>query len=315
MTEKQMKTLRYHAYGEPLAVLNLETTTIPVPQANHIRIQVKACALNPADWACCHGFVPHILPRGIGTDVAGIVTGVGRQVTDVQPGDAVLGNVNFNDYTSAGAAEEAVLDHWAKIPQPLDFTEAAALPMAVTTAYAHLKALDLHAGQTLVVHGAGSMIGYAAVQIARLNHVNVIATAGQTFAKQLEAFGATVTSYGPGRVERVLALANNQVDAVLETASASGALPDLIKMAGNHPDHVMTISDHENAKKYGVRSTFSESIAFPYDEVLAKYAQLAAEGKFEIPIAQTFTIDDWQAAVTASLTGHAHGKLVILFAD
>ena len=50
MTEKQMKTLRYHAYGEPLAVLNLETTTIPVPQANHIRIQVKACALTTWDW-------------------------------------------------------------------------------------------------------------------------------------------------------------------------------------------------------------------------------------------------------------------------
>ena len=77
------------------------------------------------------------------------------------------------------------MDHWTPVPAGLDLTEAAALPMALETAYRHLGQLGLSAEHTIVIHGAGSMVGFAAVQIALLRGARVIATAGPAYAQRL----------------------------------------------------------------------------------------------------------------------------------
>ncbi|MDL2229090.1 NADP-dependent oxidoreductase [Treponema sp. OttesenSCG-928-L16] len=310
-TKTSIRVLRFHRYGEPLDVLGMEQTAPPVPGPGTIRVTVRACGLNPADWHLCRGFMAGDLPRGIGLDVSGIVDAVGEGVTGAAVGDAVLGCTDFAAYPSAGMAEQAILDHWAKMPEGLGFAEAAALPLVVVTAYSHLEALGVKPGQTLVVHGAGTMVGFAAVQMALMRGTRVIATAGSTFADQLRTMGAAVTSYGDGMAERVGRLAGQPVDWVLDTAPVSGILPDLIKIAGGDPKRVMTVSDHAAAPELGVRGTFTEGFSAVYD-VIGEYAQYAAEGKFIIPVAQSFTFDDWRSAAAISQGGHAHGKLILL---
>jgi NADPH:quinone reductase-like Zn-dependent oxidoreductase len=243
--------------------------------------------------------------------VAGIVDAVGEGVTDLSVGDRALGSASFASYPSAGASEFAVLERWARTPDGLDPVKAAALPMAVETASLHLDALGPSPGQTVFIHAAGTMMGFAAVQMALMRGARVIATAGDTFAGQLRALGASVTSYGDGMVERVREIADGAPDLILDTASPNGVLPDLIRIAGGDPSRVLTMTDFASASALGARHSFGEAMT-RREGVLAEFAQLAAEGRFVVPIARTFRFDDWREALAASLSGHAHGKLVLL---
>jgi NADPH:quinone reductase-like Zn-dependent oxidoreductase len=306
-----MRTLRFHEYGEPADVLRLEKADAPEPRAGHIRVRVHACGLNPADWALCRGLFAGDLPRGIGLDVAGIVDAVGDGVTDIDVGDRALGSVSFSSYPSAGASDSAVLERWGQAPDGLDLIKAAALPMAVETASLHLDALGPSSGQTVLVHAAGTMMGFAAVQMALMRGARVIATAGDTFAGQLRALGASVTSYGDGMIERVRDITGGAPDHILDTAWPNGVLPDLIKIAGGDPRRVLTMTDFSSAAELGARHSFGETMT-RREGVLAEFVELAAEGRFKVPIARTFRLDDWREALEASISGHAHGKLVLL---
>ncbi|HLI66002.1 MAG TPA: NADP-dependent oxidoreductase [Caulobacteraceae bacterium] len=304
-----MRTIRFHAYGEPADVLRLEEADAPSPRAGHIRVRVHACGLNPADWALCRGLFATELPRGVGLDVSGTVDAVGEGVTDVSIGELVLGAADYSSYPTAGASDQAILRVWTGVPEGLDLVHAAALPMAVETAYRSIDLLGVAAGQTLFVYGAGSMMGFAGVQMARLRGARVIAAAGETFAGELRALGAEVTPYGDGMVERVLAIAGGAPDLIFDAGPISGVLPDLVRIAGGDGRRVLTISNHgEAADAAGVRNSFS---ALRYD-VLGDFAKLAADGRFKVPIARTFRFDDWREALDLSLSGRAHGKLMLL---
>ncbi len=306
-----MRTVRFHDYGEPVDVLRLDRVAVPSPGPGRIRVRVHACGLNPADWALCRGLFPGKLPRGIGLELSGIVDAVGEGVADVVGGDLVMGTADYAGSSSAGAADRALMSYWTRVPAGLDPVEAAALPMAVETAYRSLESLGVTAGHTLLVHGAGTTVGFAAVQIALLRGARVVATAGDTYAEQLRALGAAVTSYGDGMVERVIDVAEGPLDLVLDTAPVSGVLPDLIQIVSGDPRRVFTISDFAAAAVLGVRSSVGEDNALRYD-VLGEFAQRAADGQFTIPIARTFALGDWRLALDISQSGHPRGKLVLL---
>ena len=288
----------------------VEEAELPAARENNIRVRVNACGLNPADWALCQGLYAGLMPRGVGLDVSGIVESTGEGVQDVAVGDAVLGRVDFTGYTSAGAADYAVLKFWARLPSGLDFMQAAGLPMAVQTAYRSLDNLGVTTGESLLVHGAGTMMGVAAVQMAVMRGARVIATAGSTFADRLRAFGATVTSYGDGMVDRVLQIAGGSPDLVLDTAPPHGVLPDLVKIAGD-PKHVLTITDFAAAKELGVRSSLTEDMTLRF-AVLGRIAQLSAEGKFEVPVARVFPLEEWRSALELSQGQNPRGKVMLL---
>jgi len=306
-----MRALCFHRYGEWADVLRLENALVPTPGVNQIRIRVHACALNPMDWVLCLGFMPGALPRGIGLDVSGIVDAVGEGVINVGVGDRVFGVPDYMGYPSAGVAEYAVLAVWEPVPERLDLLEAATLPMAVETAVRSLDLLGLSAGQTLLVNGGGTMVGFAAVQIALMRGAQVIATAGETFASRLRELGAKVTPYGDGMVECVRGLVGGAPDRVLHTALVPGVLPDLITIADGDPRRVMSISDFDE-QGLGVRTTGREPGLVPRYDALGPYAKLAAEGRFTVPVARTFTLDEWRTALELCRTGRAHGKLLIL---
>lgn len=305
------RAVRFHAYGNPAEVLHLEDATLGAPAPGHIRVKVHACGLNPADWTLCRGLFPNDLPRGVGLDVSGTVDAVGEGVTDVKVGDPVLGAADYARSPSAGLADYAILTHWALVPPGLDLTEAAALPMAIETANRALDGLAVKAGDKLLVSGGGTVIGFAAVQIGLMRGARVYATAGATYADKLRELGAQVTSYGEGLAGRVRELAGGDVDRVLDTAPPCGAIPALIEAAGHHPENVLSISDHAGAVAAGARDPMKEKVPMQYAQY-APFAKLAAEGKFFVPIAKTYPLDRWREAMAASMSGKAHGKLVVI---
>ncbi|MBM7405681.1 MULTISPECIES: NADP-dependent oxidoreductase [Sphingomonas] len=306
-----MRSLRFHRYGQWSDVLRLEEAPVPQPGANQIRVRVRACALNPMDWVLCLGVMPGPLPGGVGLDVSGTVDAVGEGVTNVRVGDRVFGVPDYMSYSTAGAADQVVLAVWELVPEGLDFVEAAALPMAVETAVRSLDLLGLSAGQTILINGGGTMVGFAAVQIALMRGAHAITTAGRTFAERLRDLGAKVTSYGDGMVDRVREIAGGAPDLVFHTALVPGVLPDLIRIVDGDADRVMSITDFDE-EGLGVRTTGREAGLIPRYDALARYAQLAAEGRFTIPIAHTFPIHEWRTGFELSHGGRAHGKLVLL---
>ena len=306
-----MRSLRFHRYGEWADVLRLEDAPVPHPGANQVRVAVHACALNPMDWVLCLGFMPGTLPRGIGLDVSGVIDAVGEAVTNARVGDRVFGVPDYMGYPTAGAADYAILAVWEPVPAGLDLLAAAALPMVVETAVRSLDLLGLSTAQTILINGGGTMVGFAAVQIALMRGAQVIATAGETFASRLRDLGAKVTPYGEGMVERVRVIADGAPDLVLHTALAAGVLPDLIKIVDGDPQRVMSISDFDE-QGLGVRTTGREPGLVPRYDALKFYAQLAAEGRFAVPVAATFSMEEWRPALELCRAGHAHGKLLIL---
>ena len=308
----QMRALRLHHFGAPGDVLRLEDAPIPVPGPNRVRIRVYACALNPADRAICAGFFfGGVLPRGIGLDVSGIVDAVGEGVANAAVGDRVFGVPDFIAGHSAGAAEHAVLMAWARVPEGLGLLEASVLPMAVETGVRSLDLLGLTSGQTILINGGGSMMGFAAVQMALMRGARVIATAGETFAGPLRDLGAKVTPYGAGMVQRVQEIAGGPIDLALHAALADGVLPDLIEMVGGDPQRVMSISDFDEGG-LGVRTTGREPNLVPRYDALAEYADQAAQGRFTLPIARTFALEAWREALDLAFSNRARGKVVLL---
>lgn len=316
-----MKALQFDRFGGP-DVIVLRDVPRPEPGPGQIRIAVRACGLNPADWAVADGLLADQLPplpRGLGLEVAGTVDALGAGVTGVEVGDRVFGPAAF-DGPTAGAAEYALMAAWARVPEGVTAEQAAALPMAAETAWRALDDLDVQPGELLLVHGAGSTVGEAAVRIALHRGVRVIATAGPARAAALERIGARVTGYGDGMAGRVAALAGGPVDRALDTSPtggridradqpspAGGSLPTLVELTGD-PDRVLTVSDFAAAAELGTRTT---RIELRYD-LMDTFARLAGEGVLVVSVARTYPLDQIQEAARLSQSRRPGGKLVLV---
>ncbi|MEV8400286.1 NADP-dependent oxidoreductase [Streptomyces niveus] len=316
-----MKALQFDRFGSP-DVIVLREVPKPEPGPGQIRIAVRACGLTPGDWAVVDGLLADQLPplpRGLGIEVAGTVDALGEGSTGVEIGDRVFGPATF-DGPTAGAAEYALMAVWAHVPAGVTAEQAAALPMAAETAWHALDDLGVRPGELLLVHGAGSTVGEAAVRLALHRGVRVIATAGPTRAAALEEIGALVTGYGDGMAERVAALAGGRVDRALDTAPTGGridradqaspvggSLPTLIELTGD-PDRVLTVSDFAAAAELGTRIT---QIEMRYDR-MSEFARLAGEGVLAVSVARTYTLDQIQEAAELSQSRRPGGKLMLV---
>ncbi len=300
-----MKAVRFSEYGDP-DVLRVEEVDEPHAGAGQIRVAVKAAGVNPIDWKIRSGAMAQVmpvdLPRIPGSDVAGVVDEVGDGVTDAAVGDEVFGSA-----VGGGSADYAVVDHYAAKPAGLSWAEAAGLPVAVETAVRSLDLLGVGDGQTIVINGAAGGVGIAAVQLARARGARVIGTASATNHAFLRDLGAEPTTYGDGLAERVRDLAPGGVDRAFDTAG-HGALPDLVEITGN-ADYVVTIADF-SAPQYGVRvTTGGEGRAW---QALGQAAELFEQGRFTLPVAETFPFSQAPAAHRRSEDGHVRGKLVLV---
>lgn len=301
-----MRAVRYAEYGGP-EVLRVDDVEMPHAGPGQVRIAVRAAGVNAIDWKIRAGHMRQMielsLPAGTGIDAAGTVEEVGDGVDGVSLGDAVFGS------GTSAYAEHAVLDAWSAIPTGLSFEEAAGLPVPVETAQRILDQVGVQAGQTLLVSGATGGVGTAAVQIAVHRGVRVIGTASAANQGRLTALGATATTYGPGLVERVRALAPEGIDAALDLAG-SGVIAELVELTG-HPTKVLSIADF-SAPEHGAQvSTTAGDRAAAYAEA----ARLWQAGVLSIPVQQTFPLQDAAAAQRLSEDGHVTGRLVMTVTD
>ncbi|MFJ7413564.1 NADP-dependent oxidoreductase [Streptomyces sp. NPDC098077] len=303
-----MEAIVYEEFGGP-GVLHLERRDPPRPGPGQVRVAVRAAGVNPLDHKIRNGRMedafPTPLPATPGAEFAGVVLEAGEGVTDLAPGDEVLGWSATGSYATEALAEAASL---ARKPDGLSWEEAAALPVATDTASRVLDELALAEGETLLLHGAGGGVGSVAVQLAAARGATVIGTASPANHDYLRVLGAVPVAYGDGLVERVRELAPEGVDAVFD-ASGRGALPASIELRGGTTDRIVTIADGD-AAELGV--AFSSGGGGPSAGRLGENARLAEAGELRVEIAQVFPLADAASAHALSEGGHVRGKLVLL---
>ncbi|KAG4182139.1 hypothetical protein ERO13_A09G026300v2 [Gossypium hirsutum] len=198
----KMKAWVYSEHGKPVDVLKLDSNyDVPQLKEDQVLIKVVAAALNPVDFKRMLGMFVHSdspLPSVPGYDVAGVVLKVGSQVRTLKEGDEVYGNINekgldrpkrsgtLAEYT---VAEENLL---ALKPKNLGFIEAAAIPLAIGTAYEGLQKTALSPGKSILVLGGAGGVGTMVIQLAK--HVfgasKVAATSSSAKLELLKSLGA-----------------------------------------------------------------------------------------------------------------------------
>lgn len=234
-----MKAIVFKQYGSP-DVLQLREMKVPESQENEVLVQVHAAAANPLDWHLMRGepFLARLeagwsAPKNLflGADVAGVVSDVGANVTRFKVGDAVMGDKfqlglgSFAEYVAVPASK---LIHK---PATISFAEAAATPIAATTALQGLRDVGkVQADQQVLINGASGGVGTFAVQIAT-------------------ALGAEVTGVCSARNHELIQSigAVHAIDYTQEDFTRSGRQYDLILDAvGNY-----SVNDLKRALKPG----------------------------------------------------------------
>jgi NADPH2:quinone reductase len=172
-----MKAVRYHECGGP-EVLRWDDVPDPRPGPQEVLVKVEAAGVNFADLMRRSGryHFKTDFPAMLGTEAAGTVLEVGREVRDFRPGDRV-----FCRTAAPGCQAELVaapVSEFFRMPANVSFVDAAAIPVIFLTAYHMLKTLGpLRPGETVLVHAAASGVGTAAVQLAKTWGGRVLATA------------------------------------------------------------------------------------------------------------------------------------------
>lgn len=195
-----MKAIICTKYGPP-DVLQLEEVEKPTPNDNEVLIEVHAASLNKADWYVMRGepFLVRLMDGGlfkpkhkiIGSDIAGKVEAVGKNVKQFQPGDEVFGNLS--SYGRGGFAEYVCAheDALAHKPYNICFEEAAAVPLAAVTALQGLRDIGkIQSGQKVLINGASGGVGTFAVQIAKSLGAKVTAVCSTNKLEIAHSIGA-----------------------------------------------------------------------------------------------------------------------------
>jgi NADPH:quinone reductase-like Zn-dependent oxidoreductase len=214
-----MKAIICTKYGPPEA-LQLKEVEKPTPKDNEALIKVCAASLNAADLETLRGvFINRItaplkpMHKILGTDLAGQVIEVGRNVMEFQPGDEIWGDLSFP--LSAGTFAEYVFvpENALRLkPASMTFEEAAAIPTAGVVALQNLIAKrPIQPGQKVLINGAGGGVGTFAIQLARY-------------------FGAEVTGVdSTEKLEMLISIgARHVIDYTQEDFTKSGKRYDLI---------------------------------------------------------------------------------------
>lgn len=306
-----MKAIVIDRFG---SAQELHEAELPVPQMNddEVLIQMKATSVNPIDWRTRSGQMGRswTFPVVLGWDVAGIIVDEGAQVTDFKVGDAVLARPETSTDGTRGTYAEYVAvkeDQLVLKPANLSFEEAAAIPLAGTTAYQVIvDQLKVRAGDKVLVQGGAGGVGLFAVQIAKSRGAYVATTASAESRELLRSLGVDdVIDYHQQQITAVL----HDFDAVFDTINAiedglAILKPDglLVSIAGR-PTAAQQVG-HPAAKHWWLH---------PNGQDLAEVTQLVADGAVKVVIDSQYplTTEGLRAAHERSESHHAHGKIVI----
>lgn len=307
MATPSMRVSQIHGYGGP-EQLRLEERVRPEPAAGEVLVQVHATGVNPLDWKIRQGLMQGVTPVAFpyipGIEMAGVIAAVGPEVTAVQMGQAVFGQVAGGAY-----AEFLVVAAEALAPKPasLHFVEAAAFPVGLTTAW---RALfdhgGLQSGQRAVIQGAAGGVGQIAVQLARWKGAEVIGTASTANLELVRSLGANhVIDYTTTSLDQAVQDADLVLDGVggESTLAALAALKrggTLISIAGPPPQ--------EAALARGVRALMSRG---PASVPFQTLSQLVEESHLTVTVGKTFALGEAQQAHEEGQRGRGRGRIVL----
>jgi NADPH:quinone reductase-like Zn-dependent oxidoreductase len=219
-----MKAIVYTQYGPP-DVLQFKEIPMPTPADNEVLIRLCAASLNPLDWHIMRGkpFFLRLAGLGLrkpkcevlGSDIAGRVEAVGKDVKRFQPGDEVFGGIGLGGFAEYVCAKEEKL---ALKPANLSFEEAAAVPIAAITALQGLRDKGrIGPDCKVLIEGASGGVGTFAVQIAKWFEAEVMAVCSTRNVQTARSLGA-----------------DHVIDYTQEDFTRSGRRYDLIFAANAH---------------------------------------------------------------------------------
>jgi NADPH:quinone reductase-like Zn-dependent oxidoreductase len=300
-----MKAAGCTEYGGPEVLRPIEVET-PQAGTGQVRVRIKAAGVQPYDCAVRAGWTPPGvapgLPKVPGNEFAGVVDQVGPGVTGFPVGTEVLGFGQLNCYAQylAIPAEQLTVK-----PESMPWVVAGGFSAGAQTAQIALQELGVGRGDVVLIHGAAGGVGTVAVQLARAWGATVIGTASEGNHDYLRALGATPVEYGDGLLDRVRTLAPDGVSAVLDGAGGD-ALKVSLDLVANR-DRILTLVEHEQAEKLGIRLT-------PHLRSAARLAELVdlhRRGELRIHVRKTFPLADAADAHREVETGHGRGKVVL----
>jgi NADPH:quinone reductase-like Zn-dependent oxidoreductase len=338
-----MKAVRIHEFGGP-EQLRYEEVPDPELRKDQVLVRVRACALNHLDLWVRKGLPGVKLPHILGSDIAGEVAAVGEYVRDVKVGQRVIvAPMHFCGHCSKCLAgiqnqcrEFSVLGNAVDggnceliavplasvipIPDTLDFVQAASVPLVFVTAWHMLVGLaKVRPGQSVLVLGAGSGVGIAAIQIAKLFQARVVATAGDEHKlAKARALGADegIDHYKQKISQEVRRITNKEgVDIVVEhvgTATWDESMKSL-KPGGT----IVTCGATTGFEaKFDLRFFFSRQLAFlgSYMGTMGDLHEALGHvfaGRLKPVVDRTFPLQEVRAAHEYLESSRMFGKLVL----
>ncbi|MGE8429987.1 MAG: NADP-dependent oxidoreductase [Sphingobacterium sp.] len=303
-----MKAIQFDNYGDS-SVLHLNEISLPKLGAKDIMIKISAVSVNPLDIKLRNGemknFMPILFPFTPGLDVAGTVEKVGEKVTKFNKGDKVFATTFGNTYSEFVSLEESIV---SKMPKILNFAEAAAAAIPLTTAYTLLlQDGNLKAGQTILVHGAAGGVGHILVQMAKNLGAKVIATATGEGLEFVKSNGASeVIDYKDDqKLQRI-----KGVDMVVDLVGGETHFQSYnkLKPGGILLSTVMPGSE-ELANKFGITTKFVN--ATPDSKKLDFGSKYVENGNIKVKVFRKFSLDDAAAAQNFVVQERILGKVVL----
>jgi NADPH:quinone reductase-like Zn-dependent oxidoreductase len=249
-------------------------------------------------------------PMALGVEAAGTVLATGQAVSEWAPGDAVMTHpVPLRDQGTWAPRLIAPAGLLARKPPGASWEAAAAFPVPAITAEQVLGALNIHAGEPLLVHGAGGVTGSLLAALAVLRGAEVIATAGPSSRRRVSALGAryVIDYHDQDWSEQVRAITGGRGVAAAANAAPGGAATAIRAVADG--GRLATITSDPPSQQRGI--TVSSIYVRADGNQLRKLSQQFADGQLEIPVAASYRLADAAQALAEATGGHASGAIVL----
>ena len=292
----------------------VELIDLPGPRAlraDEVLLDVRACGVgNWDEFVRTGGWDTGIRPpMAMGVEAAGVVAAAGNAASELRPGDPVT--THSLPLREQGCWAEkfiAAAGHVAPVPAGLPMDAAAALPVPALTADQALGAVDLRAGQALLVNGGGGVTGSLLVQLAVHQGARVIVTAGPDSADRLLAAGAlaVLDYHQPDWPEQARAAAGGGADAAVNAVPwGARAAVRAVRDGGR----LATITADAPPAERGI--TAVEILVAPDGARLRRLARLLAQGVITVTVGARYPLEQAGAALALARRG-AQGAAVVL---
>lgn len=312
----QMRAVYIHRYGSA-EELGYGELADPVPGKNDVLIRVAAASVNPVDWKVREGRLKIItgksFPMIMGVELSGRVVSVGKDVTDLKPGDRVFAGLS---HQGGAYAELVAVDRKkvSKIPEELPFVEASTLAVAgVTPLQAFTLHYHLQPGDEVLINGGSGGLGTYAIQIAKVLGARVTAVCSERNIELVKRLGADeVIDYNredfrerKKAYEIIIDAASNALFSETRQCLKRGGV--LIKLNLSPGSFIVGLWSRlfmSRKMKMILLKNRPADIQWMVDHITA--------GKIRVVIDRTYALDEAAKAHEYSETGRARGKIVLL---